>query len=309
MNYLSTTSMAKEMEIPVQELFEQLRKIDWIERKYDKWILTDVGKLNGGKIQNSEKFGEYIVWPETNIDSIFSTKNVYQKSKYLNSTTLGQHFSISNQRLNLILSEIGWVEKDIAGWKITKQGYNNSGRQFETDSGQFYVKWPENIVDNKILLEAIIPESNILTNSKPNTKEIATPLTKENKQHEGFREKYPPTHKALDGHFVRSRAEQLIDNFLYTSGIVHAYERKLPIDGEDFYCDFFIPSGHGRPQGVYIEFWGMENDPKYLEKKKKKIEAYKINEFPLIELRDIDIENLEESLTRYLLKHKIKIGN
>ena len=36
---------------------------------------------------------------------------------------------------------------------------------------------------------------------------------------------------------VRSKAEQIIDNWLYHKGIVHAYERRVPIE-EEVYCDF-----------------------------------------------------------------------
>ena len=49
-----------------------------------------------------------------------------------------------------------------------------------------------------------------------------------------------------------------IDNTLYEYWLVHAYERKLPVE-EDVYCDFYIPTGK-----VYIEYWGYENDEKYL---------------------------------------------
>ena len=97
----------------------------------------------------------------------------------------------------------------------------------------------------------------------------------------------------------------LIDNFLYINGIVHAYERKLPIE-EDVYCDFYIPSGNGRPQ-VYIEFWGMDNDPKYSDRKQTKLEIYKKYEFPLIELTEPEINNLEEVLTRKLIQNKISL--
>lgn len=61
----------------------------------------------------------------------------------------------------------------------------------------------------------------------------------------------------------------LIDNWLYMAGIVHAYERKLPIE-EDLYCDFYLPTGK-----VYIEFWGLEDDPKYAHRKKIKQDLYK----------------------------------
>ena len=79
-----------------------------------------------------------------------------------------------------------------------------------------------------------------------------------------FREKFPATIRAEDGHKVRSRAEQLIDNWLYHKGIVHAYERRVPIE-EEVYSDFFIPIG----QKVWIEFWGL-TEQKY-EKRKREI--------------------------------------
>ncbi len=224
-----------------------------------------------------------------------------KKQPFLNSTAIGKEIGISNQRVNLIFSELGWVEKDITGWKITKQGKGMGGKQFETEQGQAYVKWPESILKNSILLEATFNPLN-----QKQASEIAT-LEQPVKPVTRLTDKYPATFKALDGHFVRSRAELLIDNFLYVSGIVHAYERKLQTE-EDIYCDFYIPSANGRP-AVWIEFWGLEEDPKYLERKKRKVEVYKENEWPLIELRNADIENLEEVLTRLLLKHKIRVAN
>jgi len=59
---------------------------------------------------------------------------------------------------------------------------------------------------------------------------------------------------------------------------------------------------------VYIEFWGMESDPKYAERKKVKVDLYRKNEFPLIELGDADINNLDDVLTKKLLQFKIKVG-
>ena len=72
----------------------------------------------------------------------------------------------------------------------------------------------------------------------------------------------------------------LIDNWLYMSGIVHAYERRLPIE-EEVYCDFYIPDGK-----VYIEYWGLEKDQKYADRKKVKIEIYQKNHLDLIEITD-----------------------
>src|SRR4051812_28840760 len=111
MEFLSTTSLANELEITPNELFLKFKSYGWIDRKNDKWILTDLGKQKGGQTRNFPKIGEYIVWPE-NI-SIENTNGT--KGKLLNATAIGKHFNVSSQRLNLILSELGWIEKGLAG--------------------------------------------------------------------------------------------------------------------------------------------------------------------------------------------------
>lgn len=118
---------------------------------------------------------------------------------------------------------------------------------------------------------------------------------------DNFREKFPATIRTKDGHMVRSRAEVIIDNALYDYKLAHAYERKLPIE-EDLYSDFFIPT-----ENVYIEFWGMEEDPKYAEREKAKMDIYKKYDFKLIELNDSDISNLDDYLPKKLLKFNIKV--
>lgn len=107
-------------------------------------------------------------------------------------------------------------------------------------------------------------------------------------------------HRAIDGHLVHSKAEMLIDNWLYIAEIVHAYERKLPIE-ENVYCDFYIPTGK-----VYIEYWEYDNDPKYLARKEKKCAVYEKYGFKLIQLNDADIHNLDDVLPRLLLKFGIQ---
>ena len=110
------------------------------------------------------------------------------------------------------------------------------------------------------------------------------------KEENTFREKFPATIRTEDGHKVRSRAEQLIDNWLYHKGIVHAYERRVPIE-EEVYCDFFIPIG----RKVWIEFWGLAEE-KYVKRKELKKEFYRKHKKNLIELNDKDVENLDDSM-------------
>ncbi|MCM3470439.1 hypothetical protein [Brevibacillus borstelensis] len=154
-----------------------------------------------------------------------------------------------------------------------------------------YVTWPESILKNKRLVETF-------------QQLIGEPMEEKDEVQEqndvSFREKFEAKHRTADGHFVRSKAEMIIDNWLYMSEIVHAYERKLPIE-EDVYCDFYLPIGK-----VYIEYWGMENDPKYLDRKKAKLDIYQKYGFHLIELTDADIQNLDDVFPKKLLKFGIQ---
>jgi hypothetical protein len=293
MEYLSTTSLANELDVPINELFNKLKSIGWIDRKADKWVLTELGREKGGQTRTNPKFGEYIVWPE-NIS--FDNGQNKEKPRLLNATAIGKHFGISPQRLNLILSELGWIGKNIAGWSVTKLGKSIGGKQFEADQGFTYVIWPDNILQNKSLTDVFIETYVDKETSKPLPSSEKTSNVSEN-----FRDNYPANFRTLDGHRVRSKAEMIIDNLLYQYGIVHAYERKLPIE-ENVLSDFYLPGGK-----VYIEYWGMQNDLKYAERKRQKIEIYKKNEIPLIELTDTEIQNLDDFLPKKLLRYGIKV--
>ncbi|WP_231514963.1 hypothetical protein [Oceanobacillus salinisoli] len=157
-------------------------------------------------------------------------------------------------------------------------------------TGVPYDNWPESILQNKRLIETVNEINGVETKSESTNEEDSL----------GFREKFVATHRAADGHYVRSRAEMLIDNWLYMSEIAHAYERKLPIE-EDVYSDFYLPVGK-----VYIEYWGLENDPKYSQRKLDKLKIYEKYGFNLIELQDADIQNLDDILPKKLLKFGIQ---
>ena len=294
MEYLSTTSIANEDDIKPADLFEKLKLLGWIERKNDKWALTALGRQKGGQTRQLTSGGEYIVWPE---NIIIDNEKPYLP-KLLNATTIGNHYNVSSQRLNLILSELGWIEKDIAGWQVTKLGKTVGGKQFEdSTSGKTYVKWANSILQNKNLKDVFsdnIPEKEIAKTASPSP-QTTIPTT------DNFRDNWPANFRTQDGHRVRSKAEMIIDNLLYQYGIVHAYERQLPID-ENVLSDFYLPAGK-----VYIEYWGMDNDPKYADRKKKKIEIYRKHDISLIELTDSDIQNLDDNLPKKLLKYGIKV--
>lgn len=296
MEYISTSSLANELDIKSSELFDKLKGLGWLEKKNDKWVLTDLGKQKGGQTRTNPKFGEYVVWPE---NILFSSGNSKDKKGFLSSSAIGEHFNISGQRMNLVLAELGWIEKDVAGWKLSTLGQVFNGKQLEHDtSGKKYVVWPNEILTNKHLLKAL---GETTQNNSPEIKTQTVVTTQQPTSTDNFRDKFPATLRTKDGHMVRSRAEVIIDNALYEYKLVHAYERKLPVE-EELYSDFFIPA-----ENVYIEYWGMEADPKYAERKKTKIEIYKKYNFKLIELNDSDINNLDDHLPKKLLQYGIKV--
>jgi hypothetical protein len=224
-----------------------------------------------------------------------------EKTKLVNSTAVGSHFNVSGQRMNLIFSELGWISKAISGWAITKLGKTIGGRQFEEETrGDTYVKWPETILQNKSLQEIFHPTSIEKDVQKP--KEVISQHPAKNEIVQDYREKWEAKHRTLDGHYVRSISEMTIDNLLYQYGLAHAYERKIFVGDEEVLSDFYLPAGK-----VYIEFWGMEGDEKYNERKRKKIEFYKKNEIPLIQLHSKDILNLDDVLQKELKNYGIKV--
>jgi hypothetical protein len=182
----------------------------------------------------------------------------------LTATSVGKEFEMPPTRINSIFSELGWITRDnIKGRLITELGKRLGGVQSRDHvSGIPYGRWPESITKNNLLKNSISEARGEVSKAEEPKNQNPAADSKE------FRDKFRPEHRAQDGHYVRSKSEIIIDNWLYVSKTVHAYERKLPIE-EEMYCDFYIPTGK-----VYIEYWGSEDD-KYIARKNKKLEIYK----------------------------------
>ncbi len=116
------------------------------------------------------------------------------------------------------------------------------------------------------------------------------------KEESDFRGKFPANFLCSDGHWVRSKAELLIDNWLYTRRppIAHAYERRLPVP-EEAYADFYVPLAD-----CYIEYWGLDTE-EYSNRQRQKLEIFKKYGFQVISLGERDIEKLDDLLPNKLL--------
>ena len=295
MKKISTTQLAKRLGIALKDAFSKLADDGYMEKTDDGWQLTEKGKESGGEYKDSAQRGKYVVWPESwaDIDEKEDSP-AEEEGKFLTATGVGKFFDLSPNKINYILSELGWLKKgDVKGWNLTEQGVKLGGVQTEDQrSGIPFVRWPEGITEVQSLVETVAQ----LKGKASEKRKVEDSADGD----DGFREKFEAKHRTTDGHFVRSKAEMLIDNWLYMAEIVHAYERKLPIE-ESVYSDFYIPTGK-----VYIEYWGFENNPKYLERKHKKIELYEKYGFNLIQLEDKDVQNLDDILPRLLLKYGVQ---
>lgn len=220
-----------------------------------------------------------------------------KENTHLNSTQLAEHFGLSAKKINQVLLELGWIEPALKGWMPTTQGKKLLAQEHEYHkTGASFVVWPKSIKTSNILKRGVEEYKGAST--------VEAVLSPKEVVHEytlNFRNKFPSKYRTSDGHQVRSRAELAIDNWLYQNRVIHVYEKMLPIE-EEVYSDFYIREGN-----VYIEYWGMEKDQKYLARKQVKQEIYAKYEFNLIELDDKHIENLDDYLPKFLLKYGVVV--
>lgn len=111
-----------------------------------------------------------------------------------------------------------------------------------------------------------------------------------------FRKKWEAKYRCSDGHYVRSKNEMLVDNWLYQHGICHAYEKAVFAEtGEEYYSDFYIPSIN-----LYLEIWGL-TDEQYAARANRKKKAYAALDYPLLEITGDDVTHLDDILEKEVL--------
>lgn len=281
---LSTTRLAKQAGIDSRLLFERLLERQWLTREKgddgkNHYRLTAKGEFEGGEYRQSDKYGRYIVWPQSLLQHrLLAT----MEEKRLSATTLAKTVAAPPRLVNLLLAELGWIEAVASGWQLTAVGQSLGGMEKETEQGATYVSWPQSIEQRSDWQAAIAQ------------------LDSDN-----------PDCRSLDGRLCRNPGERLIANWCYLHRISYACERPVLVarqtnpraDGlssETVFVDFYLPQS-----GLIIEFWGYpQGQPSadFLRRKMQRLEQLTAAGLTVSEIREQDLADLDSVLTKALLK-------
>ncbi|WP_083232460.1 hypothetical protein [Endozoicomonas atrinae] len=294
-NKISTSALARSLELPVGDLFRKMEQAGWIERINDGWVLTSKGLEEGGEYTTHVKYGTYIVWPEVVTIGKETASISVNTEGNLTATGLAQHSGVSARQINLMLAELGWIKHDESGWKVTSAGIRSGGEQrCSSVNGRSWVCWPASVLDQPVVRFSLKEIKADLTHAIGLDLEADDPINH-------YRAEFPAKLRCADSHLVRSKTELLVDNWLYLAGVNHAYERRLPID-ENIYGEFYLPAGN-----VYLEYLGHSGDNRYHQSKLEKLDVYRKYELDVITLDDDQVRQLDVYLPKQLLKYGIRI--
>jgi len=290
---LSTTALARTLDIPAQQLFATLKDYGWIKRTETSWVLTPKGESEGGSYQTSKRYGSYIVWPATLeqhplLAAIESNQRITAAAMCL------YYPRLHARQINRALAELGLQHHSILGWELTLLGRTWGGLQEEsTSSGAFYVTWPNEIIDNPVVQRELGRHSKQIP-AKDSTDEVepdlfAAPAAAAADLNDG-----------IDGHRLQSYLQTGVCNWLYLAQLAHACHRALPTE-ELVYADFYVPTGN-----IYIDCWEVEAEPGQLSGRFRKRELYRELDLRHLEINASDNDKLDEVLSRGLLEFGIR---
>jgi hypothetical protein len=289
---LSTTALAKKLDIPVQQLFAVLKDYGWIQRTQDSWALTPKGEYEGGSYHSSRRYGSYIVWPEQLEQH--PLLQAIESSQRITAASLCRYYPhLHARQINRIFAELGLQHHSILGWELTPLGRSWGGLQEESNSsGAFHVTWPDEFMDNSVIHRELSRHSD---QSSPRAESDGA----EPDLFAGANADVDHNH-GLDGHRLSSPLQASVCNWLYLAQLAHAFRRALPTE-ELVYADFYIPAGN-----IYIDCWEVDVPAGELSGKFRKRELYRTLDLRHLEINASDSGNLDEVLGRGLWSFGIR---
>lgn len=106
---------------------------------------------------------------------------------------------------------------------------------------------------------------------------------------------YTGRYRTKNGVVVKSKSEMIISNYLHDHGFRFEYSKLLVLDGKQRYPDFHLPD-----HNLYIEHLGLLDNDDYRRDWENKSRLYDQNKVNYIFLTEVDIQNIEVSLTTKL---------
>lgn len=288
---LSTSALARKLELPAQQLFATLRDYEWIKRVDDNWYLTNKGEFEGGGYVDSQRYGRYIVWPESLLQHPLLA--AIESNQRIAASSMRRYYPhLHPRQINRALAELGLQVHTVLGWELTDYGRRLGGKQEESNSsGAFYVTWPHEVVDHPVIHRELSQQSD---SCGPN--EVSAPAD------DLFAaESTPEFCRGLDGHQLDSPLKREVCNWLYLAQLAHAADRALPVE-EDLRADFYLPVAR-----VYIECWEAEEPRETLSLKLRKQDVLRDMEMRYIEVKARDIDRLDEVLGKALLGFDVRV--
>lgn len=271
---LSTSALARQLELPVQQLFATLKDYGWIRKLEDGWALTAKGEFEGGRYVNSKRYGRYIVWPSSIADHrLFQAM---ESQRLLSAAQLGKPLAISARQVNRLLCALGYVVSGRRGWEVSASGHTLGGQTCENpQSGQSYVMWPEDMLSHPPLLK--------LHERCQRGDDLLSPCV------------------AADGRECASEAHRQVANWLYLAGLRYASQQPLaaPSAGD---VDFFIPEYQ-----LCIEVWGGKEHPDTLSSRLARAEICQQRGMTVIDIHPEDLDALDEYLSRRLNEAGVQV--
>lgn len=284
---LSTTALAKKLDIPVQQLFATLRDYGWIRRSNDSWVLLPKGEFEGGSYQNSRRFGRYIVWPQA-LDH-HPLLAAIESNQRITAASMRRYYPrLHARQINRALAEIGLQHHSILGWELTDLGRSIGGQQEESEaSGAFYVTWPHEIIDHPVVHREMTRQSDQIPTAEANDSTAEPDLFANAEAKLNC--------DGIDGHRLKTPMQMRVCNWLYLAQLAHGYRRALPIE-KLVYADFYLPAG-----GVYIDCWEENTSANDLRERLNKRDIYRELGLHSLEVNADDVDRLDEVLGRGLL--------
>ena len=247
----------------------------WIRRDGDQWQLTAKGEFEGGCYRESNRFGRYIVWPQSVLEhrALVQTRN-----QYLSATVIGREVNLSASQVNRLLVERGWLKAEGRGWRVTDRGKLIGALQREDDrTGVPYVVWAPELMHHSAWLR-------VLERIRAPQPDIPSVIT-----------------ATLDGHHCATPACAAICNWLYLAGVVHAVDVFLPIE-EPCRCDFFLPGLQ-----LFIDDCSEEADAAVLAQRIRRQQVCEENGLDLLRVDSEAAADIDQWLGRELRKRGLNI--